>query len=312
MGIACRVLVPAIGIHSVGGALLAALLIQFLYFFLQEMSTGQTIGKRSARIKVIGIDAAAPTPRQLAIRNALRIFDALPLFYASGLVSVMWTGPGRRQRMGDRVAHTSVILQPGGKAMSTPGWMLPTLTIASVLLSVVIYGVLYDKYRAPSVDANAMIAPIVPGFSGDNSQPPVAGQFTAQAELNGHPAVDLTTGKAVVRSWHITNHCRGTACERWLTRSSPSIGEERGQLIPAADGWHVTFPTHSFKMRCPDNGKIVTVLERGALALQFVASGHQAVAHEVDDMHSLGCGDRRQANDWSASVVDLGASTFGG
>jgi len=63
--------------------------------------------------------SAEPTARQYAIRNALRIFDAIPMFYASGLVAIMWSGPALRQRMGDRVAGTAVILEPNARTHNT-------------------------------------------------------------------------------------------------------------------------------------------------------------------------------------------------
>src|SRR4051812_3723612 len=115
----------ATGIKDFGGVLLVAAAVQFLYFFLQEAAGGRTIGKRVGRIHVVQLNGSPVTLQQVAVRNALRFFDALPLFYASGLVSVMWSGPKHRQRLGARVAATTVIVVPGGTARPAPGWLLP-------------------------------------------------------------------------------------------------------------------------------------------------------------------------------------------
>src|SRR4051794_31307278 len=109
LGVITRAVVS--GVDGFGVRALLAVAIFFLYFFVQEANGGKTIGKRVARIHVVQLDGGQPTLGQAAIRNALRIFDALPLLYASGLVSVMWSGPGLRQRMGDKVAGTAAIFQ---------------------------------------------------------------------------------------------------------------------------------------------------------------------------------------------------------
>jgi uncharacterized RDD family membrane protein YckC len=42
-------------------------------------------------------------------RTVLRIVDALPIFYIVGLITVLATGRGRRQRVGDLAAGTLVV-----------------------------------------------------------------------------------------------------------------------------------------------------------------------------------------------------------
>src|SRR3954447_11208332 len=87
LGIATRLALG--GVDGFGTAGPLAILIQFAYFFIQEAAGGQTIGKRAVRLRVVQLDGNTPTLAQVAVRNALRIFDALPLLYASGLVAVM-------------------------------------------------------------------------------------------------------------------------------------------------------------------------------------------------------------------------------
>ncbi|MEA2496455.1 MAG: hypothetical protein QOJ29_4366 [Thermoleophilaceae bacterium] len=304
VGLASRLLFPAIGIHSFGGITVAFIVLQFLYFFLQEASGGQTIGKHRANLRVVQLDGTAPTLQQVAIRNALRVFDALPLFYASGLVSVMWSGPALRQRMGDKVAGTAVILAPGGKSRATPDWLLPTLTVLAVLLSVVIYGVLYNEYHVPDVDANAMLPTPVPGFAGDNSQVPAPGSFTATALLGGAPAIERATGRPMVRSWEIAKTCQGaTSCRYALTRVVPGLGQEHADLVPQQDGWHVDFPTHAFRTTCPGSSGLTTAMRRASFVLHFDTGGQSVQAHERTHYRATKCGEFTDSLDWSASLA---------
>jgi uncharacterized RDD family membrane protein YckC len=304
LGILIRVLVPALGADTFAAATFAALALQFLYFFLQEALSGKTVGKRGGRVRVVALDGSAPTIQQLAIRNALRCFDVLPMLYASGLISLMWTGPGQRQRLGDRAAGTTVILEPGGKARTTPGWLLPGLTVVTVLLSVVIYGALYDKYRTPSVSSEALLAPPVPGFAGDNRETPPAGTYTASASLNGQPVMDAATRQQMVGTWRFDKTCPTSGCRYKMTRTVSGAGDESAELTQAPDGWHVAFPTRALKARCRD-GAIVTVLRRAAFVLHVDPGGKSIEAHERNLFSSTRCGSFTDALDWSASLAHL-------
>jgi uncharacterized RDD family membrane protein YckC len=299
LGIATRLVLG--GVDGFGTAALLAILIQFAYFFIQESAGGQTIGKRAARLRVVQLDGNTPTVAQVAVRNALRIFDALPLLYASGLVAVMWSGPGLRQRLGDKVAGTAVILQSGAKSGRSPGWFLPTATVASVLLSVVIYGVLYREYRTPAVGENSLAPAPVPGFTGDNSQPPAVGTYTAEANLNGTPLLDASR-KPLAGTWSITKHCDAGVCTYEMTRKFLDETDEHGQLTPAADGWHVVFPTSGFRAKCPGSDKVITVRRRASFVIHFDAGGRTAEAHETNAFRADDCGAFARRIDWNASL----------
>jgi uncharacterized RDD family membrane protein YckC len=293
------------GVDDFGTAALLGVAITFLYFFVQEANGGKTLGKRAAHLHVVQIDGKPVTLAQVAIRNALRIFDALPLLYASGLVAVMWSGPGLRQRMGDKVAGTAVILEPGGKARPTPGWLLPTLTVASVLLSTIAYGVIYRDYRTPAIGANALAPPPVPGFVGDNSQPPAVGTYSAQANINGTPLLEGQDRKPMVRSWSITKQCSGAACTYSLRRNVAGEGDESGQLVPAPDGWHIVFPTRGFRASCPGSSGLTTVRRRAAFVVHFDPGGRTAVAHETNFFQADKCGSFARRIDWNASLPNF-------
>jgi uncharacterized RDD family membrane protein YckC len=297
-----RVVVGTAGAKGLGAVLLVGAAVQFLYFFLQESAGGRTIGKRASGIHVVALDGGPAGLQQIAVRNALRFFDALPLFYASGLVSVMWSGPHLRQRLGDRVAGTTVIVAPGGTARPSPGWLLPSLTIVSVLVSTIVYGVLYRESRPPNVGANSLAPAPVAGFAGDNSQPPAEGTYNAQASVGGQPVVELPTNKPLVRSWQITKRCTGAACSYEITRTVDGASDESGTLVPAPDGWHVTFPTKGFKATCPGSSHLTTVRRRAAFVMHFDAGGRTAEAHESNAFQSNDCGAFARHMDWNATL----------
>lgn len=119
-----------------GDAILLVLAGQFLYFFVLEIATGQTVGKRFMNVRVVALDGSPVTMRIRAVRNVLRFIDVLPLYYASGLLSLITTGRSRRQRIGDVVAGTTVVVSRDGKQMRTPRWLLPACAATATLVSI--------------------------------------------------------------------------------------------------------------------------------------------------------------------------------
>lgn len=116
---------------------LVALGLNIAYYFALESRDGQTVGKRRNGIRVVSLDGSPASPKAIAMRSVLRVIDALPVCYASGLINMVRTGPGRRQRIGDVAAETKVIAVEGRALMrGTPGWVLPTVTLLALLFSV--------------------------------------------------------------------------------------------------------------------------------------------------------------------------------
>ncbi len=108
------------------------------YHFLLESRDGQTIGERRYGLRVLSRDGGRATTRAIATRSALRIIDQLPVYYVSGLVSMVRTGAARRRRIGDVAGGTMVVAEDRlSAARGTPGWILPAATIVAVLLSAV-------------------------------------------------------------------------------------------------------------------------------------------------------------------------------
>lgn len=89
------------------------ILLQFLVFTFYGMVTewiwsGQTVGKRLFRLRVIDERGLAPGTKQIVIRNLFRVLDILPsTFYFIGSISCLITK--RCQRIGDIAAGTLVI-----------------------------------------------------------------------------------------------------------------------------------------------------------------------------------------------------------
>ena len=71
---------------------------------------GQTLGKKLFRLRVMDAQGLRLQFSQIALRNLLRIVDALPVLYLVGGTSC-WLHP-RNQRLGDIAANTIVVRSP--------------------------------------------------------------------------------------------------------------------------------------------------------------------------------------------------------
>jgi uncharacterized RDD family membrane protein YckC len=100
---------------------LAEFAIGFAYGALLEgFWNGQTIGKRLFHLRVIDQTGLPLRIEQAWVRNLMRVFDALPLAYLVGGISVM-SSP-LLQRFGDRVAGTLVVRQTPLAAPGEESW----------------------------------------------------------------------------------------------------------------------------------------------------------------------------------------------
>jgi len=104
------------------------------YFLISEAAwNGQTLGKRAARLRVVGDHGEPLTVGQAAIRNLVRIVDFLPIFYAIGMLTLFINGRGKR--LGDFAAGTLVVRDrqrvslydlSGTPASAAPGPAVPS------------------------------------------------------------------------------------------------------------------------------------------------------------------------------------------
>jgi len=81
---------------------------QWLYWTLAEVFLhGQTPGKRLLGIRVVRADGSPVGVYESAVRNLLRAVDFLPLLYATGCLSMLFTRQHRR--LGDLLAGTLLV-----------------------------------------------------------------------------------------------------------------------------------------------------------------------------------------------------------
>ncbi|MGA8069963.1 MAG: RDD family protein [Halobacteriota archaeon] len=99
--------VSAISSGPIVALTVLGLVVWFLYFTLLEGRYGQTVGKMALSIKVVREADGAPIDYgEAAVRTVLRIIDGL-FDYLVGAIFI-WTSD-KKQRLGDRVAHTVVV-----------------------------------------------------------------------------------------------------------------------------------------------------------------------------------------------------------
>lgn len=96
-----------VSVNLSGGPFLIWLLVTLGYYFGTEATSGQTIGKRVTRIRVVSVDGSRASAGQIAGRTALRLIDGI-FFYLVGLITILATGQ-RRQRIGDMAGRTKVV-----------------------------------------------------------------------------------------------------------------------------------------------------------------------------------------------------------
>ncbi|HVB62436.1 MAG TPA: RDD family protein [Ktedonobacteraceae bacterium] len=97
----------SVSVSLTGFPLLIVALIPVLYYIVLEATMGGTLGKMLLGIRIVTVDGSHIGWGASIIRNLLRIIDVLPFAYIVGAI-LIWTSP-RKQRLGDRAAHTVVV-----------------------------------------------------------------------------------------------------------------------------------------------------------------------------------------------------------
>ena len=94
-----------------GGDALIYFVLVLLYYFATEAASGQTLGKRLLKLKVVRADGSAAGAGSIAARTLLRVIDSLPFFYLLGFIVVL-ASPSN-QRIGDLAGRTLVVSTRG-------------------------------------------------------------------------------------------------------------------------------------------------------------------------------------------------------
>ncbi|MBS1713610.1 MAG: RDD family protein [Armatimonadetes bacterium] len=103
---------------DMAGALAGSLAFLGYFVVCEGLFRGQTVGKMSARMRVVMADGTPVTFLAAFYRNVLRPADMLPIAYLIGFVC-MFTNP-RSQRLGDLAAGTIVVAERPRKLGFTP------------------------------------------------------------------------------------------------------------------------------------------------------------------------------------------------
>ena len=102
----------------IGIFVLIVFLLQWGYFALFEaFANGRTPGKRVAKVRVIHQSGRGINFVESLARNLVCFIDALPSFYAVGVVTIFLSR--RNQRLGDLVAGTLVVRD---REVDSPSW----------------------------------------------------------------------------------------------------------------------------------------------------------------------------------------------
>jgi len=88
----------------------AAILVTFIYYWLQEGAFGATMGKAIIGLRVTRQDGSVPGLGPSAVRNAFRLVEGLPLYVPGFFVAAF---SRNRRRIGDFAAQTYVLEHSG-------------------------------------------------------------------------------------------------------------------------------------------------------------------------------------------------------
>ena len=89
------------------GMFVIQFLLWIVYFTYFEGTSGQTIGKKIVKIKVVNEDGSKCEFGAALIRTILRIVDHFPFLYILGIILIAATD--KKQRLGDMLAKTLVV-----------------------------------------------------------------------------------------------------------------------------------------------------------------------------------------------------------
>jgi uncharacterized RDD family membrane protein YckC len=109
VGVAC-LLVATTGNGQVAALVFIVFLflLIFGYFVLFEaIWSGQTVGKRVLKLRVVGEHGEPVSVPQVLIRNLVRLVDLMPPWYGIGVIALFANGHGKR--LGDIAAGTVVV-----------------------------------------------------------------------------------------------------------------------------------------------------------------------------------------------------------
>ena len=94
------------GFNLEGGPAFVWVVVSALYYIILEGTIGATLGKKALGIRVVEEDGTRCHMRASIVRNVFRIVDGLFVYLVGAIL--IWRSP-KKQRLGDRLAHTLVV-----------------------------------------------------------------------------------------------------------------------------------------------------------------------------------------------------------
>jgi uncharacterized RDD family membrane protein YckC len=133
------------------GAWFLFLALYLTYFFLCELHSGQTLGKRAAGLRVVRADGRPVDAMSIGARNVLRFVDGIPGPPLVGALAMALTG-ARRRRVGDVAGGTMVVEaehQPFVRAPRSPlVTVYPVLWLGAAVAGILMIGHGGEPYLA--------------------------------------------------------------------------------------------------------------------------------------------------------------------
>ncbi len=156
-----------VGLYSI-----IAFFLEWIYPTLFEAFTGTTPGKKLLRLRVIQDNGTPVTLPSSIIRNFLRAVDFLPVFYATGLVTM--ANNSAFKRLGDLAAGTLVVHHPSPPAATafthTEALPLPATINAEERIAIVRFA---ERSISLSLDRQIELADLLTSLTGQSGEPAV-------------------------------------------------------------------------------------------------------------------------------------------
>jgi uncharacterized RDD family membrane protein YckC len=109
------------------------------YYVLFEGLVGGTLGKLAVGIRVVDEHGNKLSIGKSLIRNLLRIVDGFPYIIPNLVGFIVASTSDKKQRLGDKVAHTLVVKTDNTKSASKKAWLsLAALVILGVVIIIVV------------------------------------------------------------------------------------------------------------------------------------------------------------------------------
>jgi uncharacterized RDD family membrane protein YckC len=176
-------------------------LVALTYFTVPEALFGATLGKYWARVRVVRVDGGPLSLTSVLVRNAMRLVDALPIFYVLGGLSVVFSP--NSQRLGDFLAGTTVVYRHHARGASRHASPKALRYSAIILVAAVVFTIGFDYFGRP---------PLV--IEGDfNTQMPLSKGLTSYSL--GRPQWGFGTVIYPLTGYEGSTPCAGSISLNW-------------------------------------------------------------------------------------------------